>query len=388
VPFALASAGWSGLVVLAMMGVMTNYTGKILIACQRRGVLPDASAGSGAGGRERAGDAPTRTLTSYEDIGEAAFGKTGRAFITAVLYTELIGTAGLFFILEGSHLATLFHAEGHEEAFASAAALLMIPTTWLFDLSSLSYVGVLGLGASASLTGVLSLQFLQELASTGTLPHIADTQFLKLSTLPVSFGLLAFVYAGHAVFPAIYSSMEKPEEYEEMLDRSYAVVALNCLVLGVAGYLLFGDEVADQVTLSLHAGALATFAFSLTTINPFSKFALTLDPVAKGVDDKLGLRPRDDPKDAAASRLLRTALGGLTLAMAIKLPFFGAGMSLVGAALTLSVSAMFPSACYLKLFGDEISPSERSLNYAIVAVSALCAASGTIAAIQNVVDAA
>lgn len=383
VPFALAESGWSGLLVLAVLGWTTNYTGKILIACQREGSLPVEKGGGGRGA-----GAARRALTSYEDIGEAAFGKAGRALITAVLYTELIGTAGLFFILEGSHLATLFHAEGREEAFACAAASLMIPTAWLLDLSSLSYVGALGLGASATLTMVVSLEFFQQLFTTGTLPHVADTVLVKPSTLPVSFGLLAFVYAGHAVFPAIYSSMEKPEEYEEMLDRSYAVVALNCVALGVCGYLLFGDTVADQVTLSLPAGALATFAFALTTINPFTKFALTLDPVSKGVDDALGLRPRDDANDAAVSRLLRTALGGLTLAMAIKLPFFGVGMSLLGAALTLGVSAMFPSACYLKLFGDALSPSERALNWAILAGGALCAASGTIAAIQTAVAAA
>jgi hypothetical protein len=43
---------------------------------------------------------------------------------------------------------------------------------------------------------------------------------VHLSTLPVSFGLLAFVFAGHAVFPAIYTSMEKPEEYPAMLDKA------------------------------------------------------------------------------------------------------------------------------------------------------------------------
>lgn len=44
----------------------------------------------------------TCLLQSYEDVGQAAFGDKGRAFITAVLYTELIGTCALFFILEVS----------------------------------------------------------------------------------------------------------------------------------------------------------------------------------------------------------------------------------------------------------------------------------------------
>ena len=58
---------------------------------------------------------------------------------------------------------------------------------------------------------------------------------LHLSTLPVSFGLLAFVFAGHAVFPATYTRMAKPEEYEGMLNKTYAIVGLTCLLIGGAG---------------------------------------------------------------------------------------------------------------------------------------------------------
>ena len=47
-------------------------------------------------------------LQSYEDVGQAAFGDSGRTFITAVLYTELIGTCALFFILEASRIVLMF----------------------------------------------------------------------------------------------------------------------------------------------------------------------------------------------------------------------------------------------------------------------------------------
>ena len=39
----------------------------------------------------------------YEDIAEVAFGKSGRDFMTGILYTELIGTCALFLILEKDH---------------------------------------------------------------------------------------------------------------------------------------------------------------------------------------------------------------------------------------------------------------------------------------------
>jgi len=33
------------------------------------------------------------------------------------------------------------------------------------------------------------------------------------SQVPVVFGILAFVYAGHGVFPAIQASMKKPKDF-------------------------------------------------------------------------------------------------------------------------------------------------------------------------------
>ena len=110
---------------------------------------------------------PTRRpLLSYEDVGEAAFGANGRRFITWVLYTELIGTCALFFILEGDHLEILFDHAHTQEWFMCAAAAVMIPTLWLSDLSSLSFIGGLGACASLSLVGVV----LYELVAVGGFP--------------------------------------------------------------------------------------------------------------------------------------------------------------------------------------------------------------------------
>ena len=44
-----------------------------------------------------------------------------------------------------------------------------------------------------------------------------------------------------------------------------------------------------RVTLNLPAGTAATVALALITVNPFSKFALTMDPVARGLEDSLGI---------------------------------------------------------------------------------------------------
>ena len=430
VPYALQQGGWAGLGVLGVLGVTTNYTGKILIRCQRRGSLPALDDSSGdalgtKGGTNDCGGAgaaargvitdpdasssmdslscdwddplePTRRpLLSYEDVGEAAFGANGRRFITWVLYTELIGTCALFFILEGDHLEILFDHAHTQEWFMCAAAAVMIPTLWLSDLSSLSFIGGLGACASLSLVGVV----LYELVAVGGFPHtlppaLETTALVHLSTLPVSFGLLAFVFAGHAVFPAIYTSMREPGEYEGMLDKTYAIVGATCLLIGGAGYALYGDGVADEVTLNLPTGVASTLALALVTVNPFSKFALTMDPVSRGLEKALGVDINGGggggvERDWGAplkARLMRTGLGAGALLTAAKVPFFAVFMSLIGSFLTLTVSVIFPSACYLRMFEDELTDNERVANWAIMLLGGFCVVAGSASAINATLD--
>jgi len=391
VPYALKESGWMGLLVLLLLGATTNYTGKTLIRCQRRGSLPmrtnfNTYSDVNEDGAVQVVKKARRALTTYEDIGEAAFGEFGRSLISWVLYAELIGTCGLFFILEGDHLKLLLESTMQsKETLMLLAAGVMIPTTWLVDLSKLSLIGALGFVASVGLTGVVGFDLVKALTNPSgyEFPH---TALVHYSTYPLSFGLLAFVFAGHAVFPAIYTSMQKPEEYESMLDKTYGVVMTNCLLLGCAGYFLFGDKVSSEVTLDLPAGIISTIALGLITINPFAKFALTMDPVARGVEEKFDLDTSKE-ENLLPARAARTGLGLFALFLAVELPYFGVAMSLVGAVLTLSVSLIFPTACYLKMFGDELDVKEKWLNYAIVGLGFLCVGSGTYSAVSALMDA-
>ena len=383
VPYALKQGGWAGLGVLGLLGLVTNYTGKALIRVQARGSLAEASDADARSAR--------RPLTSYEDVGEAAFGAGGRAFITAVLYTELVGTCALFFILEGDHLSLLFDGTKYlthsSHWWQCAAASVMIPTLWLTDLSSLSYVGALGAVASVSLVGLVAFQLtsVDGFPLDAVPPGLETTALLHFSTLPVSFGLLAFVFAGHAVFPAIYASMAEPEEYEPMLDKTYQIVGLTCAVIGAAGYAMYGDAVKDEVTLNLPAGLASTAALALIAVNPLSKFALTMDPVARGLEQTLFSREKDGKsvRSPLRARALRTALGLSALATAAKVPFFAVVMSLLGSFLTLTVSVIFPAACHLKVFEDELTEREKQTDWAIMIVGGFCAVAGSASAVAD-----
>ena len=77
---------------------------------------------------------------------------------------------------------------------------------------------------------------------------------------------------------------QEKERFPEMLDLTYLIVGTTCLVIGTSGYLLYGDKAMEEVTMNLRAGLVADLTTCLILISPFTKFALTLDPVSKGVE--------------------------------------------------------------------------------------------------------
>lgn len=48
---------------------------------------------------------------------------------------------------------------------------------------------------------------------------------------------------------------------------------------------MYGNKTLEEVTMNLHAGPLQLAATSLILVSPFTKFALTLEPVARGVEE-------------------------------------------------------------------------------------------------------
>ncbi|CAN6461454.1 unnamed protein product [Victoria cruziana] len=260
-PYAIKEAGWLGLVVLLMFGILSYYTGILLRYCL------DSEPG----------------LETYPDIGQAAFGTFGRLAISIILYTELYACCVEYIILESDNLTSLF-PNAHlsvggfdldpHHLFAIMTCLAVLPTVWLRDLSLLSYISAGGVIASVLVALCL---FWVGLVDQAGFKHKGNA--LSLTNLPVAIGLYGYCYSGHAVFPNIYSSMKKPSQYPVVLLTSFIIC--TTLYAGVAfmGYTMFGDATASQFTLNMPQNFVASkVAVWTTVVNPFTKYPQTYLP--------------------------------------------------------------------------------------------------------------
>ncbi|KAG6470202.1 hypothetical protein ZIOFF_071262 [Zingiber officinale] len=139
-PFTVKEGGWASLVMLLCFAVVCYYTGILMKFCFES----------------------KEDIFSYPDIGEAAFGRFGRLFVSVVLYAELYVTGGVI-------------------------------STIVIFLSVVFIGSVDGIGFHHSGKAV------------------------KWGGLPFSIGVYGFCYSGHSVFPNIYQSMSDRTKFSRAL---------------------------------------------------------------------------------------------------------------------------------------------------------------------------
>ncbi|XP_003566840.1 amino acid transporter AVT1I [Brachypodium distachyon] len=372
VPYALSQGGWLSLALFAAVGAVCYYTGGLIDRCMR------------------ADD----SVRGYPDIGHLAFGPRGRRAIGGVMCVELYLVAISFLILEGDNLDKLFpgarlglaagyHVEG-KELFVLVAAAVILPTTWLKDLSVLAYVSAVGLVSSAALTASLAWAAIAEAQKGSNLKGGGGSALLNLSGLPTSLSLFFVCFSGHGVFPTVYSSMKKKKDFPKVLLISSVLCSLNYALTAVLGYLLYGADVQPQVTLNLPTGKTYTKVAILTTlINPLAKYALVIQPIVEAIEAKLPLAKR-----GMTSRvLINTAIVVSTVVAASTLPFFGVIMSFIGSSLNVSVAVLFPCLSYLKIYspGGGVRRFEFAVIIGVLVLGACVAVVGTYNSLHQII---
>ncbi|KAL2554634.1 Transmembrane amino acid transporter family protein [Forsythia ovata] len=383
-PYAVKEGGWLGLSILLIFAVLSYYTGILLRCCL------DSQPG----------------IETYPDIGQAAFGTMGRVTISIILYVELYACCIEFIILESDNLSSLFpnahlSVGGFElnshHLFALMTALAILPTVWLRDLSVLSYISAGGVVASVLVVACLFWVGLVDQVGFQT-----NGTMLNLSTLPVSIGLYGYCYSGHAVFPNIYTSMEKPNQYPAVLLTSFGICTLLYTGVAILGYMMFGESTQSQFTLNMPQDLVASkIALWTTVVNPFTKYpftdstkktvsslirytyALTMSPVAMSLEELISSSHK---KSHIYSILIRTALVISTLLVALSIPFFGLVMAFIGSLLTMLVTLILPCACYLSILRGKINPFQGSICILIISVGIVASGFGTYSAVSKIIE--
>nr|XP_043618024.1 amino acid transporter AVT1I-like [Erigeron canadensis] len=366
IPYALASGGWFSLIVLFIIASSTFYTGLLIQRCMD--VDP--------------------TIKSYPDIGDRAFGKTGRMIVSVTVNIELYLVATGFLILEGDNMSNLFrHINfdiygthiGAKTGFVILVSLVILPTSWFSNMSILSYIS-----ASGVLATVIILGSIFWVGAFDGIGFQEKGDLINWGGIMSATSLYAFCYCAHPIFPTLYSSMRNQSQFSKVLFVCFAFCTVTYSLMAIIGYLMFGSEAESQITLNLPTGITSSkVAICTTLVTPIAKYALMLTPIVNAIEARF----HSSYNKKMHSFLIRTILVISTVVVALSLPFFGYLMALVGALLSATTSITIPCLCYLKITGTYRSISlEVVLLGFVVLIGLIITVVGTYISLVDIIS--
>ena len=169
-------------------------------------------------------------VTSYSDIASHAFGRKGKLVASLFTSLELYFVATGLLIMEGDNLHKLcpnfalnlgsLSIDGRHSVVI-LAGILILPTMWLSNLDVMSYVSACGV--LSSLVVVVCVLCVGVTKGVG---FHGKGLLINLQGVPTSLSLYTFCYGAHAMFPSIYSSMRRKNQFSKVRFAFFSITSI------------------------------------------------------------------------------------------------------------------------------------------------------------------
>uniref|UniRef100_A0A0R0EQN0 Amino acid transporter transmembrane domain-containing protein n=1 Tax=Glycine max TaxID=3847 RepID=A0A0R0EQN0_SOYBN len=326
-PFAFRIAGWvAGSLGVAIVGISTYYCMLLLVMCREK----------------LASEEPLGESNTYGDLGYRSFGTPGQGLSMA------------------SYIFMLVPVE--------------IGLSWIGSLSALAPFSIFADVCNVVAMGIVVKEDIQRAFGKGFSFGQRTMITSNIGGLPFAAGMAVFCFEGFGMTLALENSMQDRRKFPILLAQTFGGITLVYILFGFCGYMAFGEETRDIVTLNLprnwsslavQVGLCVGLAFTLP---------IMLHPINEIFEGKLKIILRNNNDSTGLENIcmyISRAIVVVGLAvLASFVPEFGVYASFVGSTLCAMLSFVMPATFHLKLFGSSLPIWQKALD-SIVLLSGL-----------------
>lgn len=316
---------------------------------------------------------------TYSDIGFATLGRIGRYTIDTALLISQVGFCCAYLIFITENLASFFPVVSKNQWLV----LILPPLLFLTMIPDLGRLAIFSLIAQISNLFAFAVVFWFDFDHL----HLASNEHRKefsIKGFPFFFSVAIYCFEGAGMILSLEQSLCPTirSQFKRYFVWTIVAITLLYVTFGCSGYLSYGPETKDIITLNLPSDRGLNFADMVKGCLCFSLFftyPVMLFPVTTLLEKRVwtNLSPM-------YSTLLRTCIVTITGIIVIIIPKFADLMALVGATCCTLLAFIMPGLMHLIIFKKDLSQGQIAMDYSLVIIGVVGAILGTVDAIVKV----
>lgn len=351
-PYAFRVSGWAASAgAIFCAALLTYYCMMLVVRC-----------------REKSEELDQVNILTYGDLGGHTYGKLGRFAAETMLLISQCGGSVSYLVFVGQNLSSLFTGSSNRSSFF---IFILVPVeialAWVRTLSSLASFSIF-----ADVCSILAMAIVikDDYSSFQGLDEVQT--FTCWQALPFVVGVAVFCFEGFGMTLPLEASMREPQKFGKVLGLAFLFLTSLYVGFGFAGYVAYGNETQDIVTLNLPNDWSAVAVKVGLCISLLLSFPVMMHPIHEMFEIKL-MKSSWFQKISSVPwmemvlfKILRAVTVVILAILASSMPGFGVFVSLVGSTVCALLAFVFPALFHLRAFRGCLHFSQKAIDLTIL----------------------
>ena len=372
-PYAVFKGGIATIICFPLLALVHWYTGKVMVDCiydeddneeitEHKTLISDNKT-------QITPMRKARVRNIYSELGKVLWPRCGGVFLDALQGLDLLILAVSYLISCGSLMAHALPKAGLTEAvWASIVAAVVLPSTFIKDLSCVSWQSLLSITSLFTMVTVLTWYAVNHSSNI----DFKDVLFWDTEGALAAFGLVMSGYCIYSILIPVEESMVDRSQFDSALGLSLLLAAIFKMLFSLCGFLSFCHNTDEVIGNNFPPGAPRTIVSVVYVVYVIFSYTLVTYPVFQCIDDSPLVSAMNSVIPtfiwAATTRVI---LVFITLVVAVAVPHFALLTAFVGSLALPFLEYIVPCLVHLKLKWYQLKPLQVATDGTIVVMAVL-----------------